>query len=180
MAAEAARVLDYPDSGYYGSTAPAREPYSYPETKPFEAPFPDEQAFPGVRTRQAAAQRRQSVSLFAFFGSIFAAVLMVFVVLAQISYSEIAGETVRLKGQLDELLEQERRLEIEFESAIDMKEIERYARDALGMSKPVPDQIPIVLRMPVDSAEIIEDNSDEGLLSGLGSFMSSLLEYFKR
>ena len=179
MGAEAARVLDYSGSGYYGSAAPAEVPYARPYERPEEIPAPRELARPVERAKEVGLQSKPAVSLFALFGAVFAAVLMVFVVLAQISFSEIAGERVRLNAQMYELAEQERRLEIEFENAIDMKEVERYARDTLGMSRPENSQIAIVRSIPVDTAEIIEAGGAEGRLSGLGSFLSSLLEYFR-
>jgi hypothetical protein len=104
---------------------------------------------------------------------------MLFVVLAQISYNEIASETVRLNAQLTELKEQERKLEISFESVIDIKEVERYARDTLGMSRPDADQVAIIQSIPIDRAVIIDSEGEEGILSGLGSFLSSLLDYFR-
>ena len=179
MGAEAARVLDYTDSGYYGSAAPVEVPYARPYEKPVDIPIPREQTRPDERAKEAGLQHAPAVSLFALFGTVFAGILMIFVVLAQISYSEIAGETVRLSAQLSQLAEQERRLEIEFENAIDMKEVERYARDTLGMSRPDNSQVAIVRSLPIDSVEIIDAGGTEGRLSGIGSFISSLLEYFR-
>ena len=179
MAAEGARKLDYPVGGYYDSTAPVRAPYTEPEVEPAEAPAPHEQTRPREKTKEAGARNAPTLSLFAVFGTVFACVLMVFVVLAQINFSEIAGETVRLNAQLNELMEQERRLEIEFENAIDMKKIEMYARDTLGMSKPDSDQASVVRSIPIDSAEIINSGGEADALSGFGSFISSLLEYFR-
>ena len=178
MGAEPARVLDYSGSGYYGSAAPAEIPFSGPMALPTDMPVYQEENRTWERARETAVQSTPVVSLFALFGALLAGVLMIFVVLAQISYAELAGEKVRLNAQLAELSEQQRRLEIEFESAIDMKEIERYARDSLGMSKPETDQIAIIRSMAVDSAEIINSDGAEGALNGLGSFISSLLEYF--
>ena len=180
MAAEAARVLNYPGSRYYGTAAPARAPYIRPVARPVEIPAPQERIRTGARTKEASAQSAPSVSLFAIFGALLAGVLMVFVMLAQISYNEIAGEAVRLNTQLAALSEQERRLEIQFESVIDMKEIERYARDTLGMSKPDADQVAIVRSMPIDNAEIIANNDEDGLMSDFGSFISSLFKYFRQ
>jgi cell division protein FtsL len=131
------------------------------------------------RARAAtAAQRSIGVSLFALFGALFIAVLLVFVMLAHIYYSEAARETVRLSAQLNRLSEQQRVLEISFESVIDMKEVERYARDVLGMSKPDPDQIAIVQSIAPDRAEVIESN-EEGVLHGFGAFISSLVDYLR-
>jgi len=179
MAAEAARVLDFEDEYFYGSAAPAREVFDDPGEEPAEISIPQERTLQRQKERAAAAAKSvPGVSLFAVLGTLFAAVLTVFVVLAQVSYNEIAADTVRLNKQLQELTEQQRRLEITHESVIDMKEIERYARDVLGMSKPDADQIAIVQRMPVDKAEVV-GGSDESALDGIGSFISSLIEYLK-
>jgi len=102
------------------------------------------------------------------------------VVLAQISYNEIANETVRLNAQYEALTEQQRRLEITFESVIDMKEVERYARDVLGMSRPETDVVAIVYVAPNDRVEVLGGASEEGTLRGLGAFLSSLLDHFRR
>jgi cell division protein FtsL len=178
MAAEAARVLDFDNDFYFGSAAPAQEVYDAPAAAPEEIPIPRERTIQRQRARAAAAaQSVPGVSLFAVFGAILAATLMVFVVLAQINFNEAASETVRLSNRLRTLTEQQRRLEIAYESVIDIEEVERYAKDVLGMSKPEADQIAIIHSVPSDRAEVI-GGSDESTLSGLGKFLSSLLEYF--
>ena len=179
MAAEAARALDYTNYEYYGSAAPARAPYFEPQAEPLEAPVPGGQTRTGVRAREVAAQKTVTVSLFAIFGTVFVGVLLFFVVLAHISYSELTSETVRLNEQLEELTEQERRLEIMFESAIDMKEVERYARDTLGMSKPSAEQVVIVYGQTVDTAEIIDSGGGTKEQGSFAAFLSSLLDYLR-
>ena len=188
MGAEAARVLDYDSFAYYGSAAPARVPYWERETPVEAEPAQKEREREYVRTRentrtrqraaQAAEQKTHGVSAFAVFGAVLVGVLLVFVVLAQISYAEISAETVRLNTQLEELTETERRLGIVFESAIDLKEVERYARDTLGMSKPDADQVAMIQALRVDTAEIINVAEEDGI-SGFASFLSSLLDYFR-
>ena len=179
MAAEAMRKVDYANADFYGSAAPVLEPYTEPAQNPQGAPLPQERPLPRARPREKAEQRAPAVSLFAVFGTVFAGILMVFVMLAQINYNEVAGDIIRLNRQMNELKEQERRLEIEFESVIDMKEIERYARDSLGMSKPDMDQVAIIRSMPVDRAEIIPVSRDSDTFGGFTSFISSLLDYFR-
>ena len=179
MAAEAARVLDFNNDYIFGSAAPAREVYEEPVPEVVDIPIPEERTRQRQKTRAAAAAQSVSgVSLFAIFGSIFAAALMVFVVLAQISFNETAAETVRLNAQLQVLTEQQRKLEIAYESVVDIEEIEKYAKDVLGMSKPEANQIIINHSTPRDSAEVI-DEGDKSALNGLGSFLSSLTEYFR-
>jgi len=174
MAAEAARALDYDFSSYFGSAVPAEAPYYRPAAEPVEIPVPQERPGANVRTREAVAPSMPSVSLFAIFGVLFIGILMVFVVLAQISYNEVASETVKLNAQFRELSEQQRRLEIAFESVIDMKEVERYARDTLGMAKPDSDQTVAFRLIAIDGAEIIRDINEGKSDEGFGAFLSSL------
>ena len=181
MAAEAARAIKSTDSYIYGSAAPASAGYAEPEVKPSDSPVLEERVRARERARaEAAAQSAPSVSLFAVFGAVFAGFLMVFVVLAQINYNEVASEAVRYNTQYNDLIEQQRRLEITFESVIDMKEIERYARDVLGMSMPEPNQIAVVYSEPDDKVEILQGSGEESPLHGFGSFISSLFDHFKR
>ena len=180
MAAEAARILEFPDDYIYGSAAPGNPAYENPAAGPADIPATKER----IRERERAeaeiiAQNVPSVSLFAIFGSVLVGIMLVFCVLAQINYNEIAGETARLNAQFGELTEKQRRLEITFESVIDMKEVERYARDELGMSKPEADQIAVVHPVPGDKAEIVSD-AGENWLQGLGAFISQLAGYFVR
>ena len=179
MSAEAAGIYGYRGSSYYGSAAPARAPDVWPESEPEEIPAPRERARSEERAKTAVAQRAPAVSLFAVFGTLFVGVLMVLVVLAQISYNEIASETARLNSQYDSLIEQERMLKIEFENVIDIKEVERYAKDTLGMSKPDTDQVAAIKGIAFDSAEIIDSSGDYAAKGDFVSFISSLIEYFR-
>jgi len=181
MGAEPARVLEFPDDYIYGSAVPADVEYAETAARPLENPMLEERIRQRERARAAAAaQSVPAVSLFAVFGALITGILMVFVILAQINYNEIASETVSLNAQHSALLEQQRRLEISFESVIDMKEIELYARDVLGMSRPEPDQVAIIYSVPEDKVEVFDNGGDSGSLREFGSFLSSLLEYFKR
>jgi len=180
MAAEAARVLDYDNEYFYGSAAPAREVSGEPWAQTGEVAIPQERTLQRQRARAAeAARSAPGVSMFAVLGALFAAALTVFVVLAQISYNEIASESARLNAQLSELTEQQRRLEITHESVVDMKEVERYARDVLGMSKPEASQVVVFQSAPADRAEVITE-SDVSAFQGFGKFISSLMEYFRK
>jgi len=179
MAAEAARALDFDSRYYYGSAAPAIETFPDYEPAPQETPGVGEWKRQRERIREAAAiSSSPGVSLFAIFGSVFVFVLMVFVVLAYISYNETVSETAKLNAQLTALTEQQRKLEIQFESVLDLKEIEMYARDVLGMSKPESRQLSVVCGSTGDKAEVLSGAQGDSWRD-FGSFLKSLLEYLK-
>jgi len=177
--AEAARVLDYE---YYshGSAAPAREYTQEAPTRTVENPHSQERTRQRERARaQAAAENAHGVSLFAIVGTVVVAALMTFVVLAHISYFEISSESARLDAQLSALNEQHRRLEITFESVVCMNEVERYARDVLGMSRPGAGQVGIFVGTASDSAQVLAIPNNSSAIRDFGSFLSSLLEPFR-
>jgi len=171
-AAGYARKLDY-----YGTAAPA---YDVPAYDTPAMPVPDAVPVPrAVPRRKAAAKSTYSISLFSVFGVVFVFVLAVFFVLAHVYHLGVSSETARLNAQLAQLQEQSRRLEVEFERTIDMREIERIARDEFGMSRPEYDQMLILHSAPQDRATVIENGEDDSALRGFGSFLLSLLEYFR-
>ena len=104
--------------------------------------------------------------------------LMLLVVLAQINHNEIAIETARLSVEVRELAETQRALSIAFESSINIREVERIARDELGMSRPDAAQMITIHTPPRDRAFVIynEYDYDSG---GFMDFITSLFEYFR-
>jgi len=118
--------------------------------------------------------------MFAILGTAAIFVVLVLVVLAHVYHNGVLSETSRLSSQLNQLLEEERRLEIAFESVICMTFIEQQARDVLGMSRPDYDQVIIIENLPSDRAEVVVSAEEEGALRGFASFLSSLLEYLWR
>ena len=167
--------------GYGGAVAiPMPRPEYIPDTKPEVIP----EARPEVKTRTQARpriQKRYGVSLFGICGFVVVAVLMMFVILAQVGLTEVSAQTSNLQRQLDTLNEQERKLQISYASAFDMNEIEDYAVSVLGMSKPTQNQINVIDTTPSDVAQIVpvSDNPGNGGTGGFISFLVSLLAYFK-
>ena len=119
------------------------------------------------------------ISVFAVIGTLIISVLMVFVVLAQVSYNEAANEAVRLSSQLRDLTDKHRTLELAFESSIDLKEVERIARDELGMSRPDAAQIITITASPRDIAMVVTHEEDRSI-QGFAEFIRSLTNYFRK
>jgi ATPase subunit of ABC transporter with duplicated ATPase domains len=131
---------------------------------------------PATQTDEKPAS---GVSVFAILGTLFVSVLMVFVVLAQINFNETAAESVRLNVLIGELTERQRELELSFENAVDIREVERFARDELGMSRPDARQMTVIEAAPRDIALVLDNKEDRGL-EGFGAFLRSLTDYFRR
>jgi len=180
-----ARALSYYT---YGSAAPTIQAMVEAETRRVQMPMPGQKtstAKERIRRHEKAKAKAEAaektapgISVFAVLGTLFVAVLMVFVVLAQINYNETAAESVRLSIHLKELAEKQRALELSFESAVDIKEVERFARDELGMSRPDAGQIIVISSAPRDTAIVLDAGEDRGI-QGFGNFLKSLTEYFR-
>jgi hypothetical protein len=168
----------------YGSMAPTIKAMCDAETRRTQAPEANApvakaKTRQNIRTKAFSEARAiPGISVFAVLGSLFVATLMVFVVLAQISFNETAGEAVRLNNQLIVLAERQKALELAFERAIDIKEVERFARDELGMSRPDAGQVIIINTIPRDTATVFDVGEERGI-KGFGTFLRSLTDYFR-
>ena len=134
----------------------------------------------GIHSKALPKQSAPSVSLFAIVGFFVVATLMIFVMLAQVNYNEVLRETARLNTHLDTLKEQQRVLSITFESVINMDEIERYAKDVLGMSKPEAEQVTVIRTLPYDRIEVIEYDEDIAWWLEFGDYLTFLFEEYIR
>ena len=164
----------YRRGGYvHGSAAPAEQVY---DTPPEHIYAPKPQIAPRPRRQE---RNTHGVSFIAVMGSMIAAVLLILVILAQISYIEVTRETSRVNSELRELSQQRRRLEIQYESVINMQDVERFARDVLGMTQPSGVTAAVVLGTAQDRAVIIENEQNEDRLADFGRFVSSLFDRFR-
>jgi cell division protein FtsL len=134
-----------------------------------------------ARTR--AKDRREpayKVSLFAAAGSAVAGFLILLMVLSNVRVNALSRETVELNSRLESLVAQERRLKIEYERAFDMAQVERYARDVLGMQSAGSVSTGTIDATPPDKAVVLGgEESAGGVFAELASFISSLFDYFK-
>ena len=183
MSTGAVGVLRRKERYIHGSAAPAIYPRSEPFSDTKEIPLPRERAIPEAapkavsRTRERE-ERTPGVSLFAIAGSLAVTVLMIFVMLAQVNLNEVARETARLNAHRDALTEQQKVLTIAFESVVDMKEVERYAKDVLGMSRPEAEQYTVLRTTPSDRAEVYKPDGEDNGLQGFGSYLSYLFSEY--
>lgn len=131
-------------------------------------------ARPGVHARS-----KQAVYPLAVLGILVSAVLFVIVIMAQIQLFDISSETVKLEGQLKELKTEQVRLQIVYEGAFNLTEVEQYAINNLGMQKPSADQIFYIDTASPDRAVIISQTNNDGFFGRVSDFLSGIAAYFK-
>ena len=177
-------AYEYSDTKFYGisyiggSAAPQIE--TWPEAEPERKVVIPAAPQVGERVQhKARVKSSQSVSPVAVIGILCAAVLMVFVLMAKVSFTAVSDEAVALESQLADLKVEQTRLLIEYESAFNMTEIEQYATATLGMQRPRNEQVYYLNSSVPDKAVIIENQSEsKGLLERLSDMLSSIGEYF--
>lgn len=194
MATNASTVRYASRSAVYGSNAydirrirefspEPKAPEKYPHRKPEAKPAPRTASMDAPKAAHKTAKKAQKaygISLYAVVGFVFVAAMMVFVLLAHAKYSEVTNETVKLQARLDELNSQERKLKIEYTNAFDVNDVERYATQVLGMSKPAEDQISTVSATAQDKAVVLKSSEDSSTKSeSIVTFLASLVAYFK-
>ena len=170
--------------GYIGGTAaPAPQP-EYPAEKPSAPPIRKEYA----RTRPHKVPRTKQSKGISISTLLCLAVTLGMVLTLLSSYVrmiELSDQSVELKGELAELQKQNNLLKVKHESEIDLREIERYATEELGMVVPSTDAVVYVDLSEPDKAEVGDEIGGSQQLqtesvSGMSlSAVGRLLEYFR-
>ncbi len=168
--------IEYAPRATYGSVA-----YDLNAIPAYDEPELDGAPVREKAKSHAKAKNVQGLSLVGMMSFAAAAVLAVFILLANLQLTVVSSEASELQSQLEELQNQERMLRIRYESAIDLNEIDQYATSVLGMVKANETQINLENAAGEDRAEIlIDDAGKNSAWSEFRTFMSSLLEYFKK
>lgn len=94
--------------------------------------------------------------------AIAAACLLIKTLFVRIELTEQNDINVELEAQLNELEEEKRRLQIEYESQIDLAELEDRAENELGMQKPNGSQTIEIDTDTQDKALIFDETKDNG------------------
>jgi hypothetical protein len=164
------------------SEVPERAPANKPAVKPAVRPNPAVRQQPKAVTRSSmkTAQKTYSISLLAVIGFVVVGVMMVFVLLAHVKYNEVTSNTVKLQATLKNLTEQERKLKIQYEDAFDVNDVEQYATNVLGMSKPEDSQVSTLKSAASDKAIVVNAEKDNTTATeSMATFLASLVAYFK-
>lgn len=94
--------------------------------------------------------------------AIAAACLLIKTLFVRIELTEQNDINVELEAQLNELEEEKRRLQIKYESQIDLAELEDRAENELGMQKPNGSQTIEIDTDTQDKALIFDETRDKG------------------
>lgn len=185
--------------GYAGGAVNGSVAYdlNHPAFQPQRYGQPQIQVIPGRKSRQQEqaerqtraqsrtrvrthAKNRQALAPMALLGFGVAAVLLVFSLMARIQLIAVTDGTVALENQLSELQTENAKLQIAYESAFNLTEIESYATHVLGMQQPRSDQVYYVNGAAVDRAEVMVEKTGEQRLSDrFDDLISSVGEYFE-
>ena len=159
----------------YEITQPVEEEYFY-SVDPSDLPEAPELEAPRA---EALPVPRQSVAPGAIFGAAVAVVMLVFLMLAQVRVSIANKAVLALENQVKALQAEQDDLEISYETAFNLTELEDYAVNELGMQKPRSDQIYYVNGAAEDRAVILDDTARQSTwVDRVGDFFCRIAEYF--
>lgn len=185
MAAEYAKKVIYGNT--YGNVAydleRVKREWEYEEYDvPAEAPAqPERKRKTATRVKQRAAANKRGVSAFSVAGFITVAVLVVIILLANVQLTEISANTTQARETLSELKKEKAQLLVQYETTFNLNEIRTYAIEELGMVEASEGETVSVNGTGGDKAVILDSTAekDRGVFSGVATFLTSILEYFK-
>ncbi len=129
----------------------------------------------------AHGMHRISIPIASVTGLLTAAVMLVFVILSYVQITEINAAKSTLRTQLSALETEAEQLRVEYAMTFNLKEIEDYAVNTLGMVRMTENGAMAVPSVRTDTGVLLSggEREESGALSGLIGYLSSLLEYFK-
>jgi hypothetical protein len=165
----------YREAYVHGTAAPKR--------KAVEAAEAVQQVRAEVQARPVRAYGISFSTVLCLLGTL---ALVVMLLMNYVNMTSITDRSVRLKEELAQLKEDELVLKAQYQSAIDLKEIERYAIEELGMMVPGANNI-VYIDMSGPDKVVISGNgasdenarTDTGETSGNFGLLSAIVEYFK-
>jgi len=117
---------------------------------------------------------KQSLPLSSIVGFALAAVCLIFSLMARVQFTQVQAETAELQSQLNELMDEKTKLTIAYESSLNLTEIENYAINVLGMTKPHSDQVKYINGISSDKAVVLNSDAENSSTDLRDSF----LQYF--
>jgi len=131
-----------------------------------------------VRER-ARVRTTQGFSPLAVLGAAAVAILFVMILLAQIQVVNISSEAAALESQIETLQVEHTKLTVEYEAVFNLKDVEEYAVNVLGMMEPREDQIFYLTNVSsADRAVVITEERGDMFSLGLEDMLSTLKAYF--
>ena len=112
------------------------------------------------RKRAAVSGRRLRTAVPAALLAIFAlmsAAMIIFSLFLRVELTAVSDENLELGHKLDSLLEENRRLRIEYEFAQDLDELEKEAKERLGMQSSLERRAQTIDTEPEDKAVVIDN-----------------------
>ncbi|MCD7844366.1 MAG: cell division protein FtsL [Oscillospiraceae bacterium] len=162
-----------------------QEQYEYPgETlqSPEGQDWAKERPGKGTKTKtkekgraRARERTRPRVSAAAVVGYLCVTVLCVMLMLAQIQLMELSDTAADLESQISELETEKDKLTAEYETTFNLKDVEEYAENVLGMQEPQEDQIYYLSGVSAGDKAVVVTHEETKLFSlGLEDLMNSV------
>lgn len=187
-AVDGTMAYDFSNPGLYGDEeiydlpeeeAPRRRQKTRRKQLPQQQEWIKEDVRPDVRQAAVAVRNHQGVSIVSLLGAAVALVLLTMMLLAQIRLTDISDTAAKLEDQIAELELERDKLTVEYETTFNLKEVEQYAVDVLGMQEPDSQQIFYLTGVAsADKAVVITKDDTDMFSLGVADILSSIKAYF--
>ncbi len=157
------------------------ERYERPRKRQVRQPEAREQAWikEDVRSESREAVKRQGISPVSCLGVLCVMVLLILMLLAQIRLTDISSTAAALEDQIAALELEQDKLTVEYEKIFNLKDVEDYAVNTLGMQEPADEQIFYLTGVASEDKAVVITQEDTDMFSlGLQDLLASIKAYF--
>lgn len=171
----------YSSTGMYSGTSTAYDfPIGYPEVKPAPGTSADvrKRSSSGIKSKQNRANRSKITKAVMLAGALF---LLCITVLYRYGIILTCNQQIKqLETQRDEILASNQAAQAKIDKQFEMNEIEKYAKENLGMMKPQSYQIFYIdMNMKDEGSDGTVTSTSSGTLSGVPGVLVNAFRVLK-
>ena len=123
--------------------------------------------------KKTSVARKKNSALFVFVCAVYVISMIASLLFKTADINEQKNALIKLQASYNEILNENKKLEVSINSQIDLRKVEEIAIAQLGMNKPKKSQTVYISTEPKDYGEVFAKKSDE---NSKGNILASILK----
>ena len=134
-----------------------------------------------TEAKKTVPSKKKNSKLFAFVCVVYVVAMIASLLIKTANINEQKTALTKVKNEYNNVLNENKKLEVTINSQIDLRKVEEIAIAQLGMNKPKKSQVVYVTTEPKDYGEVFAENNtdknNDGLVASIVKSLSGIFTY---
>lgn len=131
--------------------------------------------------KKSSSVKKKNSNLFAFICVVYVVSMIALLLIKTANINEQKSALTKIQNEYNEILNENKKIEVSINSQIDLRKVEEIAIAQLGMNKPKQSQTVYVSTVPKDYGEVFADNKEDksggNIFASLVKSLNSIFSY---